>query len=375
MNFNSLFHTGTSSYSTTNDLSLGKETAEFNHNPFEDVLVKEKLSSKFENRYAKLDKRSLIQVSGEDAELLLQGLTTNQMSLISNGGSGIQTAFLLSNGRVLADAFVYPVNKPSLFSHSDYLIETDDRIKDQVVRLLTMHKLRSKVDIKDVTNDYNIYSIWGNSIYTKILGKPDTTMSQNLPKGSLVYKLNEIMGADIWLKDNRCPSMGLRIILNSSQQPCFPKEFTEATSDDYRLFRILLGVPEGIDDFIPRVSFPLELNLDYTGGDKSFILQTSTEPTEIFATATNTLLNQPADLEHGASAGLVRKPRKRADGKLASSSYNFALALFKLETVNNLEKLIALKQDGQGKDFDKLVIKCNSGKDIYVLPKFPSWWP
>ncbi|OMJ17169.1 putative transferase CAF17, mitochondrial [Smittium culicis] len=215
---NSIVHTSASPYSTSSGLSRGKETSSFNSTPFEDVLIKENLSSKFVNRYAKLDKRGLIQVSGEDAELLLQGLTTNQMSLISCGGSGIQTAFLLSNGRVLADAFVYPVNKPSSFSHTHYLIEIDDRIKDQVLRLLTMHKLRSKVLIKDVSNDYTIYSIWGNSIYTKILGKPDTTMSQNLPKGTLVYKFNEIMGADIWLKDNRCPSMGLRVILNSSQK-------------------------------------------------------------------------------------------------------------------------------------------------------------
>ncbi|OMJ17168.1 hypothetical protein AYI69_g7539 [Smittium culicis] len=108
---------------------------------------------------------------------------------------------------------------------------------------------------------------------------------------------------------------------------------------------------------------------------KSFSLQTSAQPAEIFASATNTSLNQSAGLEHGASAGPARNPRKRADGKLASSSYNFALALFKLETVNTLEKLIALNLNCQTKDFDKLVIKSHSGKDIYVLPKFPSWWP
>jgi len=42
------------------------------------------------------------------------------------------------------------------------------------------------------------------------------------------------------------------------------------STDDYRLHRILHGVPEGIVDIPPMHAFPMESNLDAMGGCKSF---------------------------------------------------------------------------------------------------------
>jgi len=47
-----------------------------------------------------------------------------------------------------------------------------------------------------------------------------------------------------------------------------PESYRQGTLEDYHVRRIMLGVPEGMDDFIAGMSLPLECNLDYMNGGK-----------------------------------------------------------------------------------------------------------
>lgn len=50
-----------------------------------------------------------------------------------------------------------------------------------------------------------------------------------------------------------------------------PENYRRGSLEEYHVRRILNGVPEGMDDFIPGTSLPLECNLDYMNGGKSYI--------------------------------------------------------------------------------------------------------
>ncbi|PWA03350.1 hypothetical protein BB558_000463 [Smittium angustum] len=226
--------------------------------------------------YTKIPGRTIIQVEGADSLELLQGLTTNNMPLIGQGGPGFLQCFLYGNGRVLADAFIYPKNFGSTFPHQIYFIEIHAELGQTLMNLLRLHKLRSDVSIKDVSSEYSVWSIWGPS-ERALIGKPSNPFTR-LPRGSLVYKNCEYSGAQIWINDNRALGMGVRIIIPSKEvrkfrftllaisSACLPNGFTRVTPDEYKLRRILKGVPEGPSDFVNKVSFPLELNLDYMNG-------------------------------------------------------------------------------------------------------------
>lgn len=55
-----------------------------------------------------------------------------------------------------------------------------------------------------------------------------------------------------------------------------PESYRQGTLEDYHVRRIMLGVPEGIDDFIAGMSLPLECNLDYMNGGKVPLLSLKT---------------------------------------------------------------------------------------------------
>ncbi|OLY80777.1 putative transferase caf-17, mitochondrial [Smittium mucronatum] len=323
---------------------------------FERVLVEEELEGGENNRYARVSGRGVIKVVGPDAKELLNGIVTNQMNQISCGGSGFQTAFLLGNGRVLADAFIYPENRGPSFPASSFYIEIDALMKPDLLRLLRMHKLRSRVDIFDDV-DMAIYSVWGNGVSEYLFGKPQSPMSRNLPRGSLVFKTNQIMGADVWLKDTRCPDMGLLSL---------PSQFIETSFENYSLRRILLGVPEGVQDFVPRVSFPLELNLDYTGGDASV-----DRHSQFGIKSLDIVKKLPPSTPDTDASTLRPRVRGRPDGKLASHIYNFGLAVLKLDSVSQLESQTGLLPFRLVLDSEE----SGSHNPIYILPKLPSWWP
>jgi hypothetical protein len=38
------------------------------------------------------------------------------------------------------------------------------------------------------------------------------------------------------------------------------------TPEEYKIYRLMRGIPEGLDDFTPGVLLPQESNLDYMNG-------------------------------------------------------------------------------------------------------------
>lgn len=166
--------------------------------------------------------RSVILIQGEDRHTFLQGLITNDMDQLA-AKRLLYTAMLTPQGKFLFDFFIAENEQGVLL---DCLAET----KEQLLKKLTQYKLRSRVFIEDVSDQYAIYSIHNCSDF------PSYTI------------------------DPRCDQLGYRIFVKRGQEDKSLQDIP--LGDTYEQLRLSLGIPEALKDMIPEKSIPLECNLD-----------------------------------------------------------------------------------------------------------------
>ncbi|KAJ3068905.1 ccr4 associated factor [Podochytrium sp. JEL0797] len=207
--------------------------------------------------------RGVLSVSGSDAAKFLQGLTTNNMLRIEHGGAGLFAGFLTAPGRVIADAFVHPRNASgnSSAKETQFLVDVDPRAAASLVAHLRKYALRAKVAIEDVSQEFQVHQAWGPhaALWDQYVGD----VGKGLPAGTVLTK-------DRWIqvgcKDPRNPSLGVRYLVPKGEKANLPASFSETSELEYKIHRILNGIPEGMDDIFTNVSLPLESNFDLMSG-------------------------------------------------------------------------------------------------------------
>ncbi|CAG8583316.1 22321_t:CDS:2, partial [Gigaspora margarita] len=316
------------------------------------------------DHYVQVPDRGLVEVGGEDSIKFLQGLITNHMPLIQSGGDGFYTAFLNPIGRVLYDTFIHPKNVGTTFPHPIYLVECDSRIVSDLIKHMKKYVLRSKVSIIDVSSQYNVWNMWGGNIdnlwWRYQVPNPSAT---KLPIGSLVLK-------------ERIAEIGSSV----------PSSFKQLPSEEYKIRRILYGIPEGIDDLPPGSSLPLQSNFDYMRGidwhkgcyigqeltfrtyhvgvtrkriiPVQLVHKDESLPTTLQVERTvNFPLPSPQTGIYASTETLSKK--SRPIGTIGSSCHNIALGLLNLDKVQDENLAVA-----------------NERGDVYrVKPFIPDWWP
>ena len=173
--------------------------------------------------------QSVLCLSGLDRKTFLQGLITNDITLMSST-SAIYSLLLTPQGRFLHDFF--------LIEHKDFLfiIVQKDQI-DPLKKRLNLYKLRADVSINDVSSEYAVFASLGNS-------------NADLPYADIVGHDN------IKFQDPRLTDLGYRWIVKRQQ---IDIDFTQTSGDiEYNFFRLTLGIPQGYQDMIPERSIPLE---------------------------------------------------------------------------------------------------------------------
>jgi folate-binding protein YgfZ len=189
------------------------------------------------SKSAHLPDRGVISITGEDAGKFLQGLVTNDMALLGLAPA-IHAGLLAPQGKILFDFFI--VKTPD-----GYLLDTARAQCVDLVKRLTMYKLRSKVVISDVGDEYRVLAVWGPAA-----GSP----------GKAAHAVS--------FSDPRLPGLGLRILAEKD----FADDIAAATgalaasADDYHAHRIGLGVPEGGKDYAFGDTFPHEALFDQLSG-------------------------------------------------------------------------------------------------------------
>ena len=98
--------------------------------------------------HAPLLSRGVLAISGRDARKLLQGLVTSDVTELDAGPQ--YTAFLSAQGRLLTDAFLVGGTDGSV------LVDTHWATLPDLVKHLKRYKLRSKVEIRDASGEYDV---------------------------------------------------------------------------------------------------------------------------------------------------------------------------------------------------------------------------
>lgn len=165
-----------------------------------------------------LPDRGFISVTGEDARSFLQGIISNDVMQV-NDKTAVYACFLTPQGKYLADFFMYP--------HADgVLLDVDKKLLSDLLKRMSLFRLRSRVVLADVSDQYTVTAIWGTGLH------PEKAFA-----------------------DPRLPAMGYRL-LNGS---------IEAEKGDYEVWQMQNGVPAS-SDFERERTTMLEANMDVLHG-------------------------------------------------------------------------------------------------------------
>ena len=93
-----------------------------------------------------LENRGLVSVTGEDAKEYLQNIITNDINKVSDSNS-IFSALLSPQGKYLFDFFIIKNNE-------GYLLDCDKNSVKNLIDNFSKYKIRSKVEIKDLSSSY-----------------------------------------------------------------------------------------------------------------------------------------------------------------------------------------------------------------------------
>lgn len=219
--------------------------------------------------YARLANRGLISITGADSATFLQGLITQNM-LVANDPSksirrtGSYTAFLNSQGRILNDAFIYPVpNNEGNDIEREWLVEVDKNQVSTLLKHLKKHKLRAKLKLRALEDgERTVWSSWKH--HTEPRWAAYNLESESASPFSIS---SNVVGCI----DSRAPGFGSRIVTPGAEglRTHLPDEAQvagdEVGLDAYNIRRILHGVAEGQSEIIRESALPMESNMDMGG--------------------------------------------------------------------------------------------------------------
>ncbi|KAE9584880.1 putative glycine cleavage T-protein barrel [Lupinus albus] len=226
-----------------------------------------------------LKSRAVIRFRGPDTLKFLQGLLTNDVrrfgepigektanfptpSIPAAIIPPIYTALLTPQGRFLYDLFLYkpPTSNtkldntgtaPGSVPHDepfDLFADVDASVLDELVETFKKYRLRSKVEIDSVTNDFSCWQLYGDGLPQK-----PSHVEEPASRGSNIGWQ--------WFQDPRLFSLGFRGIFPSTIIPPLVEADKFTDEQNYLLWRIEKGIAEGSTEIPKGESVPLEYNL------------------------------------------------------------------------------------------------------------------
>ena len=190
-----------------------------------------------------LKKRGLISISGEDAKEYLQNIITNDINKVSESNS-VFSALLSPQGKYLFEFFV-------IKNDNGYLLDCDGDTVKNFIENLSKYKIRSKVEIKDLSSSYVVGIIHYD--YFKMIQK-----EQNKQELTLHFRDSPIF------VDPRDSDLGARIIspLEKLYLTIKKLNFKIVENHSYIKKAFLKGIPiEGLKNLQNQL-FGLEINFE-----------------------------------------------------------------------------------------------------------------
>ncbi|MES0809537.1 folate-binding protein [Roseibium sp. SCPC15] len=181
--------------------------------------------------FAQLTDRSIIRVSGEEAQHFLQNLVTADIDEIDRSGAGA-SALLTPQGKILFDFLIYKTD-------DSYLVDAPSSTAADLLKRLTFYRLRAKVDLEMMPEGTAVFAVWNGTAH---------------PESAIVT-----------VTDPRLPALGQRLV---GPGTALSDELGTDPSDVqvYDTHRIKQGVAEGLKDYDYSDIFPHDADLDQLGG-------------------------------------------------------------------------------------------------------------
>ncbi|KAG7449295.1 Aminomethyltransferase folate-binding domain-containing protein [Guyanagaster necrorhizus] len=209
--------------------------------------------------------RSFLSVFGSQASEFLHGILATS---VQEPRRPAFSTVLNAQGRVLYDVFLHTQKDEK--GKPGYIIEYDSRASEAppLYDLLKRYVLRSKVKIRDVSQEYDAWAAWGSPEHSHW----ETQRKWHWEHSGAMEPIWPAESEWPWgledgiIRDRRAPGMGSRILVRKGDRPKESLSHDIQTSDAYTLLRILKGVPEGLVDIPPLHAFPMDSNLDIMGG-------------------------------------------------------------------------------------------------------------
>ncbi len=171
--------------------------------------------------------RAVLAICGADAETFLNRLLTQSMPQAGQTQAAY-AALLTPQGKVISDMII--MRNPH--QPDGFLIDCPLAVSADLVKRLSVFRLRAAVTIEDRSTELGITALWGD----------------HHPEPDAISSL-----------DPRLPALGYRVIGMRGTA-------NTAATIAYHAHRIALGIPEGGKDYVFGSVFPHEINLDQLHG-------------------------------------------------------------------------------------------------------------
>ncbi|WP_417772458.1 YgfZ/GcvT domain-containing protein [Stappia sp.] len=289
----------------------------------------------------RLSGRGVLRVCGPDARHFLQNLLTNDLDTVDETGAG-HGALLTPQGKIL---FAFLVAR-ARDAQDAYLLESDAQSLAELARRLRFYKLRSKVEITDISDTTSVHALWG----------ADAPAAEGALARAVVFA------------DPRLAAMGTRVLLDHGEAgaPDAIEGFSAAPESAYHTRRVVFCVPEAPFDFALGEAFPHDVDMDQLGGvafDKGcFVGQEVVSRMQHRGTARRRIVKVSAEDDLPESGAEILAGDKPA-GTLGTVSGTRALALLRLDRIASAR--------AKGDE-----ITCNGLPIEATLPEWASFaWP
>lgn len=178
---------------------------------------------------ALLADRGVVSLTGPDAVDFLDNLATNDLSGVGVGEARF-AGLLTPQGKILFEFF-------ALRTADGWLLDTLGTKVADLIKRLSMYKLRAKVVLADVSADHAVAAAWGPA--------------------------PPAIAAGWCFPDPRRAELGWRLIVPRAAAAGLD---SRATENDYHRHRIAVGIAEGGRDYPLGDTFPHEANYDRDAG-------------------------------------------------------------------------------------------------------------
>lgn len=199
-------------------------------------------------QFAVLPRRGVLGVGGADARDLLQNIVSNDVRRLAPD-LALYALLLTPQGKYLHDFFL--TEYVDLAAGTTLLLDVERQRMSDLIRRLTLYKLRADVTLVDLSDKYSVAVAFGE-------GALERMTLPNEPARA------RVLGTGVAFVDPRVTALGVRAMFpaDAMQDALAAAGLAASTEGAYDSLRLRLGIPDSSRDLLIDKTFPLDAGLD-----------------------------------------------------------------------------------------------------------------